>query len=357
MEKDILFINKDEQLLQELRPIASKKDRTFDCASNGLDAVAHLKQHHYKLVITCMQLRGYDGEKIITYLNHAHPDTLIIVYTDILTPAQLFFLSNDRQIWCTLLYGTLSMPELEDVIDRAVLHYDALSLDADAKKERLLLQEALTAKLDESLAKLSLVENQIDFSRDFLRKLLTETNTLLAPFYPASQLSDLILFEKELIGAYQGEAAKLPDFKSIRQSLRDAFPDENGSFLKLDFPNMTNFYREQCNERIRYLIAIYLMTWKKVFGYYQGTAVTEILSANTIRILLRFDLDLDIWNTQMAQPLHQDLFSLTHSIARAFSTCFSSEVQDCNLILSMELDLKRYSPSVASSESDAPFLL
>ena len=341
MDKQILFINHDEAQLQMLSEIAKENNWVFDCASNGVDAAILLKQHGYQLVVTGMQLSGYDGEKIITFINHSFPDTPIIVYTEILTAAQLFFLYNDRKIWRTLLYTTMPSALLSDVFSDALLQYGCQKLARENNLARLSLRQSLQEQLSDLTQALLAFDAQNDFSDSFLEKLLIEANKLLLPYYNATELSCLISYEKELRLIFQRRSAPLSDFRSIRQTLRDNFPEENGCFLKIDFPEMANFYTEECNERVYSLIAVYLLTWKKIYGYYQGTAAIEIRSANTIRILLRFDLDHEKWEQIMAKKLHRDIFLLADAIARFFSADFSRELQAQDVLLAMELSLVR----------------
>ena len=99
MGKKLLFINKYPELVEEFSAAMQGRDVEIDIATNGIEAASYLKKNTYQVAVTGLSLDGYNGEQIVTYLNKNFPDTVCILYTTTISPAQLYFFFNERSVF------------------------------------------------------------------------------------------------------------------------------------------------------------------------------------------------------------------------------------------------------------------
>lgn len=99
MDRKLLFISKYPDIVQEFLVAMDGKEIAIDVASNGIEAATKLKKNEYQVVVTGISLDGYNGEQIITYLNKNYPNTVCIIYTTTISPAQLHFFINERNVF------------------------------------------------------------------------------------------------------------------------------------------------------------------------------------------------------------------------------------------------------------------
>lgn len=99
MDRKLLFISKYPDIVQEFLIAMDGKEIAIDVASNGIEAVTKLKRNEYQVVVTGISLDGYNGEQIITYLNKNYPNIVCIIYTTTISPAQLHFFINERNVF------------------------------------------------------------------------------------------------------------------------------------------------------------------------------------------------------------------------------------------------------------------
>lgn len=121
MGRNLLFICKHSESEQDF--LAAMKDREIeiDTASNGIEAAACVKKKEYQVVVTGLTMEGYNGEQIISYLNKHHPNTVCIIYTTTISPAQLHFFINKRDVFRVFLrpvdYQKVFFPALEEAYE------------------------------------------------------------------------------------------------------------------------------------------------------------------------------------------------------------------------------------------------
>ena len=99
MARNLLFINKHAEIIQEFSREMADKNFEIDIAENGIDAAILLRQKEYQVVITGLVLDGFNGEQIVTYINKTYPDTVCIIYTTTISAAQLHFFVNERDVF------------------------------------------------------------------------------------------------------------------------------------------------------------------------------------------------------------------------------------------------------------------
>ena len=69
MKRNLLFISRYPEIIDEFQGILEEKQIETDIAQNGTDAMELLKQKEYQILVTDLNLDGYNGDKIISYVN------------------------------------------------------------------------------------------------------------------------------------------------------------------------------------------------------------------------------------------------------------------------------------------------
>ncbi len=131
MGKNLLFICKHSESEQDF--LAAMKDREIeiDTASNGIEAAACVRKKEYQVVVTGLTMEGYNGEQIISYLNKHHPNTVCIIYTTTISPAQLHFFINKRDVFRVFLRPVDYQKEFLPALEEAYEHYDVQTAERE----------------------------------------------------------------------------------------------------------------------------------------------------------------------------------------------------------------------------------
>ena len=124
MGRKLLFISKYPDIIQEFLVAMDGKEVEIDIASNGIEAASQLKKNTYQIVVTGLSLDGYNGEQIITYLNKNCPNTVCIIYTTTISPAQLHFFINERSVFRVFLRPVDFNKEFYAALEEAFEYYD-----------------------------------------------------------------------------------------------------------------------------------------------------------------------------------------------------------------------------------------
>ncbi len=124
MSRKLLFISKYPDIIQEFLVAMDGKGVEIDIASNGIEAASLLKKNVYQVVVTGLSLDGYNGEQIITYLNKNFPNTVCIIYTTTISPAQLHFFINERSVFRVFLRPVDFNKEFYAALEEAFEYYD-----------------------------------------------------------------------------------------------------------------------------------------------------------------------------------------------------------------------------------------
>lgn len=124
MSKKLLFISKYPDIIQEFLVAMDEKGVEIDVATNGIEAASLIKKNTYQVVVTGLSLDGYNGEQIITYLNKNFPNTVCIIYTTTISPAQLHFFINERSVFRVFLRPVDFNKEFYTALEEAFEYYD-----------------------------------------------------------------------------------------------------------------------------------------------------------------------------------------------------------------------------------------
>lgn len=136
MGRRLLFISKYPEIVREFLDAMEEKDIQIDTASNGIEAAARLKKMEYEVVVTGLSLDGFNGEQIITYLNKSHPNTVCIIYTTTISPAQLHFFINERNVFRVFLRPVDFHKEFFNALEEAFEYYDVRVRNDEDKAEQ-----------------------------------------------------------------------------------------------------------------------------------------------------------------------------------------------------------------------------
>ncbi len=99
MKNNLLFVNQNQEIIEEFLEAMKGEAIEIDTADNGRKAVALLRTKKYKVVVTGMDLTPFDGSKLIAHLNQYFPKIVCIVYTRRLELAHLKLLVNERKVF------------------------------------------------------------------------------------------------------------------------------------------------------------------------------------------------------------------------------------------------------------------
>lgn len=136
MDRKLLFISKYPDIIQEFLIAMDGKEIAVDIASNGIEAVTQLKKNEYQVVVTGITLDGYNGEQIITYLNKNYPNTVCIIYTTSISPTQLHFFINERNVFRVFLRPVDFHQKFFAALEDAFEYYDVRVADQEEEAGR-----------------------------------------------------------------------------------------------------------------------------------------------------------------------------------------------------------------------------
>ncbi len=124
MGRNILFVSKYPEIVQEFLDAMRDKDAVVDTASNGKEATEMLQNKEYQIVVTGLVLDFFNGEKLVTYVNKAFPNTICIIYTTTISAPQLHFFMNKRDVFRVFLRPVDFRKEFYQAIEDAFLYYE-----------------------------------------------------------------------------------------------------------------------------------------------------------------------------------------------------------------------------------------
>lgn len=141
MERNLLFVNKHPEIIQEFTKEMAEQNFKIDVADNGIDAALLLKKKEYQVVVTGLVLEGFNGEQIITYINKTYPDTVCIIYTTNISAAQLHFFINQRDVFRVFLRPVNFRNEFFEALSEAFEYNEVKKKDREeieVRKKKLL---------------------------------------------------------------------------------------------------------------------------------------------------------------------------------------------------------------------------
>ena len=164
MKRNLLFISRYPEIIDEFQGILEEKQIETEIAQNGTDAMELLKQKEYQILVTDLNLDGYNGDKILSYVNQKFPDTICMLYTNSISAVQLGFYLNKRDVFRVFLRPVNFRQEFMQALEEAYEFYDLKKRDRDSRQERLKQLEGNRKAIAEIE---KIIENQNESWKDF----------------------------------------------------------------------------------------------------------------------------------------------------------------------------------------------
>ncbi|MCI8326731.1 MAG: response regulator [Lachnospiraceae bacterium] len=297
MEEKLLFINHSKNEINEFTRVMSEKGFEIDTAETGVDAGILLKKNTYGVIILDMYLKGFDGEKLIKYMNRSHPDTVCIVYTYTLTKAELLFLVNQRNIFRIFINPIDFLEEMLPAIEEA---FDIYGVNFVQRKTEMDVEKRISdgrRKIEEKSAILGYQEKGRQQFLAFSAKILEETMHLADLGLSEEEKGMLLQFEKELLNC-TGDILEKPydNFQEIKEKLEREFA-KNGRCQKFRFVSKC---REAGYSKTTFAI-LYVSLWillKQYRDFFQKDEIRIEISAeseNRLSVLLQITMPQGLW--------------------------------------------------------------
>ena len=175
MDRKILFISKYPEIVQEFLEAMKGKEVEIDTASNGIEAAAKLKKNVYQVVVTGLSLDGYNGEQLITYLNKNCPNTVCIIYTTTISPAQLHFFINEREVFRVFLRPVDFHGEFFLALEEAFEYYDVRVKNSEEAVDEVEREEQRKQEVKKVVKKLKRQEQMLERMRRYVKRQLDLT--------------------------------------------------------------------------------------------------------------------------------------------------------------------------------------
>lgn len=175
MERNLLFISKYPEIIEEFTREMKDKDIEIDIANNGIDAAILLRKKEYQVVITGISLDGFNGEQIVTYVNKTYPDTVCILYTTYISAAQLHFFLNEREVFKVFLRPVNFRQEFFQALEEAFLYHGIKKKNHQEKEDQQKRLSGNKAAVEE--LKAGLLRQQAGWTdlEAFAKKVITYT--------------------------------------------------------------------------------------------------------------------------------------------------------------------------------------
>lgn len=171
MGRKLLFISKYPEIIQEFLVAMDGKEIEIDVASNGIVAAGQLKKNKYEVVVTGLSLDGYNGEQIITYINKSFPNTVCIIYTTSISPSQLHFFMNERNVFRVFLRPVDFNKEFYEALEDAFGYYDVRVANEQDDASRAEDVERKAKETDELRERLLGQQRMLPYANRYMKRL------------------------------------------------------------------------------------------------------------------------------------------------------------------------------------------
>lgn len=192
MDRNLLFISKYPDIVEEFLIAMEGREIAIDAASNGIEAVTKLKKKEYQVVVTGIALDGYNGEQIITYLNKNHPNTVCIIYTTTISPSQLHFFINERNVFRVFLRPVDYRQKFFAALEDAFEYYDVRIANQQDEAGRNEEMEKKARRCREIKQKLAWSEHEKTHANQYAKRLTQLTLQTYADKLDAEQKQILL---------------------------------------------------------------------------------------------------------------------------------------------------------------------
>ncbi|HZA40377.1 MAG TPA: HD domain-containing phosphohydrolase [Actinomycetota bacterium] len=163
-ENRILVVDDEEPIRRILCRLLERNGYPSAGARDAEDAMVHLKEDDYSLVLTDMDMPGSSGLDLIMQINQSHPDTATVMVTGM----------DDAKLAHTALdigaYGYIIKPfEPNEILINVANALRRRGLEIENRNHRLRLEQMIkerTAELWEAIARLEKAEKDVRLSRE-----------------------------------------------------------------------------------------------------------------------------------------------------------------------------------------------
>lgn len=209
MSRNLLFISKYPEIIQEFLEAMKDKDVEIDTAQNGIEAAAMLKKKKYQVLVTGISLDGYNGEQIITYMNKTFPNTICIIYTTTISTAQLQFFMNKRDVFRIFLRPVNFRMEFFQALEEAFEYHDIRVRESEEENERREKLERYRKGTAEMERKLNAQKKERDDMARYMKKLMSFSMEEYAGKLTAGSRKKLKNLECEVVDMCCGQEGEL----------------------------------------------------------------------------------------------------------------------------------------------------
>jgi CheY-like chemotaxis protein len=122
-ETRVLVADDDESIRQLLCTIVRRERLEVDCVSDGQEAIDHLREHDYSVILLDLMMPRVDGFQVIDYLRH-HPPAIKPVVLVITAYADQRFKKVDPNIVAGVLRKPFEVAELGNIVRLCVTGFD-----------------------------------------------------------------------------------------------------------------------------------------------------------------------------------------------------------------------------------------
>ncbi len=199
MKNNLLFINQNREIIRKFLEAMKEYSLDIDTASTAEQVVAVFKKKKYKVVITGMDLPGFNGSKIIAYLNRYFPQTVCMVYTSRLELAHLKLLVNERRVFQIFHKSVDFKGEICNAVMEAFEHYD---MQEKRHQEKLILEQKIRSARENlrQLERAAMEGGKEDQEfAVFLETMLKSCLVNVKTSFSKKERRLLFLYEKELV--------------------------------------------------------------------------------------------------------------------------------------------------------------
>lgn len=223
MEKRLLFVNHSKEEINDFLRAVPHGKYLIDVAEDGYDAGILMKKNDYGVVVLDMYVKGYDGEQIIKYISHMHPDTICIVYTYNLNRGQLVFLLNTQNVFSIFLSPGNFSEEIIPAVEEAFLIHKMKVAQKNSDTEVMRQFEDNEKNILEKSGILNQQQRKIGQFLTFSEELIVET-TKMSNLKSAQEKEELIQYERGLL--YEtGQSLEFPcnTLEELKNRLEEEF--------------------------------------------------------------------------------------------------------------------------------------
>lgn len=338
-EKRLLFIN---HRVEEIKAFleAMPKEIQVDTADNGLDAALLMKKNTYGVIVIDMDLKGYDGEKIVKFVNKAYPNTICIIYTIALTQGQLSFLLNERNVFHIFLSPANFREDFRQTIEEGFLLYN-INMENEKEEQEFEIRYKKQEKgIDEKNLILKHQKKEMEQFWNFSEKLSQDT---LEEFgKDTGNIERLRQYEQEIFQK-AGEILRIEctDFEQIHQRLESEFVGEESQ-------REIQFYTPQdegYDLPDTFFQSIYMVLWgflkyfSAISKEYTVSVRVEFESSRKAVIMLVVVLPVGTWETYSRKQEYEQYKKITQYVAESVMDAYVRVINDDLISYRWEVDL------------------